>query len=146
MKKPFCILVILLWVTGSVTAQDFSAHQWENRVLLVMATDKDSKLLQQQIEIFNQNEAGLTERKLLIFLMAPNEIATYNSQAIEWSPYTAPLENYKLRDSEIELLLIGLDGQNKIRKYSVTSALEIFVTIDGMPMRQSELRNSKEQH
>jgi hypothetical protein len=145
MKKSVTILMLLFLMMNSVSAQDFSVHQWENRVLLVMATSKDSKLLQQQIEIFNQNEAGLKERKLLIFLMAPNEIATYNPRAIEWSPFTAPLENYKSQDSEIELLLIGLDGQNKIRKYIVTSAIEIFVTIDGMPMRQSELRNSNKQ-
>jgi len=146
MKKPVNILVLLLWVIPGVSAQDISAHQWENRVLIVMAASKDSELLQKQITIFNQNEDGLKERKLAIFLMTPREFAIYNPKEIEWKPFTAPFDSDKLRDTEIELHLIGLDGQIKYKTYSLTPALEIFAIIDGMPMRQTELRNSNRQH
>jgi len=146
MKKSVYIFLVLLWVMPVVSAQDISAHQWENRVLIVMAANKDSELLQQQIKIFNQDAAGLTERKLLIFLMTLNEIATYNPQEIEWKPFTAPFDSDQLGDSEIEHVLFGLDGQIKYKTYSLTPALEIFAIIDGMPMRQTELRNSNRQH
>ncbi len=145
MKKPFYILVILLWVTGSVTAQDFSTHKWENRVLLVMAASKDSKLLQQQIEIFNQNESGLKERKLKIYLVTPNNYSMFNSADENRVTSNTLYNNYKSKESELELVLIGLDGGIKHRTYSLTTALEIFTVIDGMPMRQSEINKSKKE-
>lgn len=145
MKKA-TLLILLVCISFPVLGQDIASHQWMNRVLIVMAESKDSELLQQQIDIFNQNEVGITERKLLILLMTPLEFAFYSPKKIDWQPFSTTYDNYKLRDSEIELVLIGLDGQIKHRKYSVTPALEIFVIIDTMPMRQSELRNSNNQH
>jgi hypothetical protein len=144
MKKTVSILVVLLWVMNSVTAQDISDHQWKKRVLIVMAANKDSELLHQQIAIFNQNEAGLTERKLLIYLATPQEYTLYNPKKINWKPGSGLYENYQSRDTEMELVLIGLDGGIKHRTYSLTPALEIFTVIDGMPMRQSEMRNNKQ--
>lgn len=44
----------------------------------------------------------------------------------------------------MELILIGLDGQIKHRKYNFTSAIEIFTSIDAMPLRQSELKKNNQ--
>lgn len=137
-------MVTLLCMIGKVTAQDLNAYKWKNRILFVMANNKDGEKLQQQIEVFNQNVAGLKERNLVIYLITPNEIAKYNNQTLTWKKSKGLFEAYKLKDTEMELILIGLDGQIKHRKYNVTSALEIFVIIDGMPLRQSELKNNNQ--
>jgi hypothetical protein len=144
MKKSVYILVLLFWVMPGVTAQDINAHQWKERVLIVMAANKDSELLHQQIAIFTQNEEGLNERKLLVYLATPQEYALYNPKGIDWKSDSVLYENYQSRDTEMELVLIGLDGGIKYRTYSLTPALEIFTIIDGMPMRQSEMRNNKQ--
>jgi hypothetical protein len=141
MKKPVCILVVLLWVMNSVTAQDIIDHQWKERVLIVMTANKDSELLQQQIAIFTQNETGLTERKLLVYLATPHEYTLYNPKKINWKSGSVLYDNYQSRDTEMELVLIGLDGGIKHRTYSITPALEIFTVIDGMPMRRLELQH-----
>jgi len=141
MKKPVCILVVLLWVMNSVTAQDISAHQWKERVLIVMAANKNSELLHQQIAIFNQNESGLKERKLVVYLTTPQEYTFYNPKKMKWKSGSVLYDNYQSRDTEMELVLIGLDGGIKHRTYTLTPALEIFTVIDGMPMRRLELQH-----
>ena len=137
-------MVTLLCMIGKVTAQDLNAYKWKNRILFVMANNKDSEKLQQQIAVFNQNVAGLKERNLVIYLVTPYEFAKYNAQTIDWKKSKGFFDAYKLKDTEMELILFGMDGQIKHRKYNVTSAIEIFVIIDGMPLRQSELKNNNQ--
>jgi hypothetical protein len=138
--KKLALFVLFLFLSIHLFSQDIASHQWQDRVLIVIANEKSNELLQKQIAIFKENNLGIEERKLKIYLATPNEYSTFNTSGLDWSPGKTLYKNYKLKDSEIELVLIGLDGQIKHRKYSLTPALEIFVIIDGMPMRQSELK------
>ncbi|MCR9181581.1 MAG: DUF4174 domain-containing protein [Flavobacteriaceae bacterium] len=143
MKKSVCILMVLLWVLNNVSAQEISTHQWKERVLIVMATDKNSKLLQEQIAIFNKNESGLKERKLEIYIVTPNNYSMFNSADGNQVSSNRLYKSYKSKDSELELVLIGLDGGIKHRTFTLTTTQEIFAVIDGMPMRKSEMKRDQ---
>jgi len=143
MKKSVSVLVILFLFKNTLSAQDINAHQWKHRLLIVLSANKNTKLLQEQIAIFNQNETGLEERKLLIYLATPREYALYHPKKMEWKPGAALYNNYQSRETEIALVLIGLDGGIKHRTYRLTPALEIFTIIDGMPMRKSEINRNQ---
>ena len=44
-------------------------------------------------------------------------------------------------ESHFEVLLIGLDGTEKLRKNTLLKRHDLFAIIDRMPMRKSEIRN-----
>lgn len=48
------------------------------------------------------------------------------------------------RNTDIEQLLIGLNGEYKHRWTGVVDTLLLFVTIDTMPMRQTELKQKNQ--
>jgi len=140
--KPYLLYFVVL-LTGYLPAlaQDIASHQWENRVLIVMTTDSTGAEFKRQVEELKGNQEGLTERKLKVYLATPEAYRLLNAPETAWKPGGDLFKNYNKKASEPEVLLIGLDGQIKHRKYSFTTALELFVIIDGMPMRLSEIRN-----
>ena len=50
---------------------------------------------------------------------------------------------YKAEKSDFRVILIGLDGGEKLEQTEVLSAEKLFNTIDSMPMRQAEIRKNK---
>lgn len=146
-KKPLnnsilCVSVFFAALLPA-SAQEISSHLWENRVLIVMTPDTINTQFREQVKQFEENVSGLRERKLVVYLATPEAYKIFNSETDNWISDGFLYKDYKRKDSAIELVLIGLDGGIKHRKYSFTPVQEIFAIIDGMPMRQSELQKSK---
>tara|TARA_R110000850_G_scaffold268138_1_gene399469 strand:- start:62057 stop:62500 length:444 start_codon:yes stop_codon:yes gene_type:complete len=141
MNTSLLYFLVLLIAGLPLAAQEIASHQWEDRVLIVMTKDHTDAEFKRQIQELNAHQQGLTERKLKVYLATPEAYRLLNAPETSWKPGGDLYKTYNKRSGEPEVLLIGLDGQPKIRKYSFTTALELFVTIDGMPMRQSEMRN-----
>lgn len=124
------------------TAQSLSEHQWRNRVILLFAPDFQNEDLQQQLNLFRKNYEGLKERKLITYQISQKEIkldgVTQNTLQIKnWR------KRYKIKRNEFTLILIGLDGGEKMRSSTVISMNQLFGKIDQMPMRRAEIRNNK---
>lgn len=144
--KPYLLYFVVL-LTGCLPAlaQDIASHQWEDRVLFVMTTDSTGAEFKRQVQELKENQEGLTERKLKVYLVTPEAYRLLNPPETAWKPGGDLYKTNNKKGAQPEVLLIGLDGHIKHRKYSFTTARELFVIIDGMPMRQSELRNRKKQ-
>ncbi|OBX26504.1 uncharacterized protein DUF4174 [Gelidibacter algens] len=143
MKKiVFSILMILL-TTFATVAQNMSSHQWKERILIVLTTDSSSDAFKKQVQLFENNRPGLEERKLQIYLASPDAYKNFNANDDRWNTGGSLYKKYISKDSGFELVLIGLDGSIKLRTYSLTPMEDIFVTIDGMPMRRSEIKRNK---
>lgn len=143
MKKTVYSIIMILLTTVPTLAQNISSHQWKERVLLVLTTDSTSDAFKTQVQQFEDHLPGLEERKLQIYLASPEAYKNYNATNDVWIPGGSLYTTYKSKDSSIELVLIGLDGGIKLRTYSLTPMEDIFVTIDGMPMRRSEIKRNK---
>lgn len=138
-KITLSIIVVLFGLTV-VKGQDLMKHRWKNRVIVIMVTEKSSSLLSDQLEVFKQNQAGLEERKLVIYQATPDahKLGMHNDQ---WSKDGTLYTQHKLSTEPFEVILIGLDGHVKKRQAQIFTTEQLFPLIDEMPMRQIELRN-----
>lgn len=140
LKKKLCILLFL--IMNIVNSQNLDAYKWKNRVLLVLANDIDDTIYKKQIQELKAHESGLTDRKLLVFQVLNNGYKTGFLESFTWKKSTQLYKTYKKDNASFEIVLIGLDGDIKLRKTDFLSCEALFGVIDVMPMRQSELEHN----
>ena len=102
-----------------------SSFQWTHRPLVVFANSASDVNYQRQIRMLEQDIESLIDRDVIILIDTTP------------SPET-PLRS-ALRPRGFNLLLIGKDGQVKLRKPFPWSVRELYRAIDKMPMRRQEL-------
>lgn len=142
-------LILFLSVTFfamEINAQDLKQHRWENRILIVKATDEDSANVKQQLKLFTDNKNGLIERKLVLYKIVNDEyhfIDYAHSHSNKSGAISGDFKSTYLPDQEdFKVILLGLDGGIKLQKSSVLNIDKLFSTIDAMPMRQNEMKKN----
>ena len=136
-KAIFCSLLLLM--TGNIAfSQNLDSYRWKNRLVLLVVNNEKAPQLKEQLELFQEDPAGLKERKLEIITIRPNAFKTGNNA---WVGDTRLYERYH-RKKDFELVLIGLDGGEKLRKPEPIHLAELFRLIDSMPMRAAEIRRN----
>lgn len=126
----------------SLSAQDISAHRWQDRVLILLTDEQPSALVEEQVAIFQKEEEGLRERRLVVYRISPTTWRKGLSSSAE-ARVTGSSNLYQRFNPDkksFQLVLIGLDGGTKWRVDEVVSCADIFALIDGMPMRRAEMR------
>lgn len=126
---------------NQVNSQNIDLHQWNNRVLLVFTNDIDNTTFKTQINELKNHEVGLKERKLVVYQITKGRYKIGLMKSTNWQNSTYLYDRYKETEAAFEILLIGLDGGNKLRKTDFISNEALFRVIDVMPMRQSELED-----
>jgi len=135
-------VIILFFLMQGITtwSQDFDHHQWQDRLVLLFADDRQNPILQEQLAVFEKDQAGLLERKILIFKISP-KVADLGKGPIKDTTWIkAQYQSFQIKEGQFTMLLIGLDGGEKLRRTTAISLKELFAIIDGMPMRRQELR------
>ena len=125
----------------NVNAQDLSKHQSKDRLILIITEEKTEKF-QQQITELQKHQQGLKERKLVVYKILPEKDST-GFQEENWKSSTELYGKYKVKNSDFRVMLIGLDGGEKLEQTEVLSIEKLFNTIDSMPMRQAEMRKNR---
>jgi len=126
----------------NLNAQDLFKHQWKDRLVLIIAEDENNKTFKQQLTELQKHPQGLNERKLVIYQILPEKYTT-GIEEENWKISSDLYSTYKALKSDFRVILIGLDGGEKLKQTEVLSAEKLFNTIDSMPMRQSEIRRNK---
>ncbi|MBO2543325.1 DUF4174 domain-containing protein [Salegentibacter sp. BDJ18] len=121
--------------------QDLSKHQWKDRLILIVADGENEKFQQQLIEL-QKHQQALNERKLVIYQILPEKYTT-GFEGENWKISSDLYSTYKALKSDFRVILIGLDGGEKLKQTEVLSAEKLFNTIDSMPIRQAEIRKNK---
>ncbi|WP_299338369.1 DUF4174 domain-containing protein [uncultured Psychroserpens sp.] len=125
-------------------AQDLSKYQWNNRILIIMSEDISTVEFKKQITALQNHDKALEERKLLILQITPKKYRLGVSETSSWIEGQSELyQKFKTDHKAFETILIGLDGNIKLRQNSLLTSEQLFNTIDAMPMRQSEIRSNK---
>ncbi len=102
---------------------------WEKRPVVVFAdTERDPAFIR-QLELLEERKDALAERDVVILT--------------DTDPEAMSELREKLRPRGFMLVLIGKDGDVKLRKPFPWSVRELSRSIDKMPMRQQELRDSR---
>ena len=127
-------------------AQQLEKHRWKHRVLIIKTQSENSKKISAQLSEFKNQKEALKERKIVLYTLVNNRYSltdftdstqNYN-EAIRSSFFKKLLDP----DKDFEILLIGLDGQVKIKKDKPLSKETLFGLIDAMPMRVYEQKNN----
>lgn len=136
------ILIIGVSQLKTMNAQILKPYQWENRIVLILTNDENNEKYQKQLAVFQADKVGLKDRKLLIGKVLSNEYCLGLDNAI-WIKSSELYRDFHTKNTDFEVILIGLDGTVKLRQTEVLSLKKLFSTIDVMPMRRAELRNRK---
>ncbi len=125
-------------------AQDLSSHQWKDRLIIIQSNDPSSQLFKNQILELKNQQKGLEERRLKVYQFLPGKYKRGIGTDTKWENSEKVSKKLLEKDSEFEIILMGLDGGVKLRKNELLKSNEIFGVIDQMPMRQSEMRRKKD--
>ena len=141
---PIICLFLLLY-TNKIMSQDFSSYQWKNRILIIKTKDDKNEIYKSQVNELIRNMIGLTDRKIIVYRVHNMSIIKDLNNHTEWKEIEIDQLNktqlLKITELDFEIILIGLDGQVKLRKSALLDCKYLFSTIDVMPMRRLELEN-----
>lgn len=107
---------------------DLDALQWSARPVVVFANSPRDPAFIEQMEELEAGLAQLVERDVIVI--------------VDTAPADASALREKLRPRGFMLVLIGKDGQIKLRKPLPWTVRELGRSIDKMPMRLQELHDS----
>ncbi|KOY51103.1 DUF4174 domain-containing protein [Polaribacter dokdonensis] len=138
--KPFLIIVFTLTFMQSFS-QDFKDYQWKNRVLIVSTNNEKGIEFQKQINLLENLDQELKERKLIVYQIIDNKYKLNFTES--YKLLNSSSKKYVSTKDGLQVLLIGLDGGIKLKQNSILTAEKLFAIIDGMPMRKRELRKNR---
>lgn len=114
---------------AAANGDDVDAYRWEKRPVLIFAdSDRDPRFEMQIAELLAA-EDEMEERNVVILTDTDPDAA-------------GPLRK-RFRPRDFEILLIGKDGQIKLRRPHPLSAEDLNRQIDRMPMRRREMRGGQ---
>ena len=132
------LLLVLLFSGFYAQSQVLSSIQWKNRVLLVMSENPNDPLVKQQASLFSQDAEEMKERKLILLQVFPEFYLMGGDSAIRRASAEVYFD-YKSAKKSFELILIGLDGDEKMRRAELIRPEDLYAIIDAMPMRRNEM-------
>ena len=110
---------------------DIKGFEWAQRPIVIFAnSDKDPNFIS-QMEFLSQDIKALKERDIVVL--------------VDTNPSIPSALRKKLRPHGFAFILIGKDGQVKLRKPSPWNIREIARVIDKMPIRQQEITRKRQE-
>jgi len=143
------ILVFLLGLMGESTGGqgkkmiELKNFQWKNRILLIFAPSADDFACQSLTAGLKTQKTEVGDRGLLIGEFFEDGASQFASAPLHPQSAEAFRKRFAVRNGQFTVILIGKDGEVKLRREAPVQLEEIFVLIDSMPMRQQEMRERK---
>jgi hypothetical protein len=110
---------------------NIKGFEWAQRPIVIFAnSDKDPNFIS-QMEFLSQDIKALKERDIVVL--------------VDTNPGIPSALRKKLRPHGFAFILIGKDGQVKLRKPSPWNIREIARVIDKMPIRQQEITRKRQE-
>ena len=148
------LALFALMISAGAQAQSglLDAFQWERRVLLLFADQPADPWAYQQWLDLLADRCDFNNRDLLLLEIYADRPVTvtgvwFGGESVEQAPLDT-ISNAALRqayalESGFGLVLVGKDGGEKRRSLLPDNVNSIFAQIDGMPMRQREMRDDQ---
>lgn len=134
--------IIFLLASNQMNAQNLDQFRWKNRLVLLLTDHADNPEVLNQLKIFESDLEGLKERKLKVIHLTSDQTKIWDTKTEVWSKSDGQLfQKYRKQDASFEMILIGLDGGEKLRKSLPISLDQLFAVIDAMPMRRWEIED-----
>jgi len=140
--KGTILFFAMILFSGRIASQDLDKHKWQNRLIVILTNDTQNETYKKQVDVFEDEEEGFKERKLLVYHVKATEYKMGFGNE-DWKKSTQLYNRFKNSDSGFEVLLLGLDGGVKLRQDELLTVKKLYAKIDAMPMRQRELESKK---
>lgn len=118
-------------IAGSVVADDdpIAAYKWEARPVIIFADSEKDPRFQRQVANLSSRSDDMTERDV-VFLM-------------DTDPSAGSALRQMFRPRDFQIILIGKDGEIKLRRPHPITAEDLNRQIDRMPMRRREMNGGQ---
>ena len=119
---------------------DLDKFQWKNRLLFLFATDGNNPLFKKlQNEIIAQ-KAEVEDRDLVVFEVLEKGASRMNAAPIDQQMADSIRDHFRVPQHTFTLILVGKDGDTKMKRHDQANLKEVFELIDSMPMRKNEMK------
>ena len=142
MKIVSSLCLILLCLGAIPPADILSSYQWRYRVI-IMKADSAQNLYHQQKQLFEQNQAALDERDLVIIRLFDDHGLDAERNPLSKKDYDFLKAKYGAGNKSFRISLIGKDGGLKFAANRIVQPNELFAIIDQMPMRRQEMKRKQ---
>ncbi|MEM9823810.1 MAG: DUF4174 domain-containing protein, partial [Bacteroidota bacterium] len=106
--KHSAVILMVMLSFSNLHAQDFSAHRWENRLLLLLTKDTQNEQYQRQMAALRAEAEGLEDRKLLIYTITPQQYQSGLDPQKRWEKLDPCLQKYHQSEARGEVVRGGL--------------------------------------
>lgn len=132
-------LIALTQCSASNVDTMMEDYLWQNRLILVFSPSKESSAYKTQAKTLNTAQSDLKDRDIIRWdFIAQNSVSIDN----HYKPHlgTDPFyKHYNVNLQDFTIILIGKDGNIKLRSQTPITAKTLNSTIDAMPMRIREI-------
>jgi len=148
-KKTILAILLLFWGQAAVqdafgqggSPMDLNVYRWKNRLLMVFSSSPDDPNYQSLIGEIQEQRKGLRDRELLVFEILEKGESRFGDTVLKKEAIDFLRQKFSAGQGSFLVILIGKDGGEKMRRQNQKVSLtEIFAVIDGMPMRQREMK------
>jgi len=122
---------------------DLRNFQWKNRILLIFAPSAENSAGSSLAAELNAQIQGVRERGLLIGEFFEAGASRFAGDFLTPESAEELRGQFAVRKGTSTVILVGKDGEVKLRREAPVQAAEIFAVIDSMPMRKKEIRERK---
>lgn len=140
MGKILLGMVFGFLFSGFGHAQDLQPLRWQNRVLLLYTDDLSDPQYRKMEDALLAEQSATSARKLIVYTVMGGQFSS-GLPPENWRDGVPLRRSSQNLENGFGLELIGLDGGVKYRSSSAVDLAELWVLIDGMPMRRAELKN-----
>ena len=127
MRHIFALALVPGVASADPAPGSMQPYRDKNRIVLVAGPGMGDANIAAQRQVFQSHRAGFKERDLLFF------------EALG-EPGARARAEFKLDGKHFTVLLIGKDGEVKVKSDKPLTADFLFGTIDAMPMRKEEMK------
>jgi hypothetical protein len=132
-------VLLLAATSANVSAYDLAQHEWRDRLLVYAASDGDDPELVELRARVAAQQAAILERHLRVFELRKDS-GSVDGRSLSADDVRNLRSAFDIDSDDRVLLLVGKDGGVKARGPLTTPLDDVYQLIDGMPMRQREMR------
>lgn len=124
---------------GPAEADGLASLRWQYRPLLLFTPSQHDPRLSRQTTRLADDAEGLADRRLAVLIVEPSRVFTTFGAPAPQAEAETLRRRFRVPDDAFLVVLVGLDGGEKLRLDEPVTTRQLFATIDGMPMRRREL-------
>jgi hypothetical protein len=132
-------IALLLLAVDYAGAYDLDRHLWRDRLLFLVAPNAEDTELADQLRWIERRREAVLDRDLRVFQLFVDQ-GRVDDQMLAPASVRLLRARLGLAEQDRLVILIGKDGGVKRRAALNTDLAVILREIDGMPMRQQEIR------